>query len=151
MSEEKREPSKLEKRYKRLRWAQYILFWLSIATAVLPAAIVAYKVGRTFKRAEEGWSLTGFAVIIIGIGAVLIVGGLLNRFHDKIPWAFKAAIGSGILTLLLWSLQSIVEEAFYISIALAIGCTVALIMGSISDLCDAQADSIEQEYNRRQG
>ena len=151
MDEEKKELSELEKRYKRLRWAQWILFALSIVVAILPGVVVAFKVASRFKAAKSGWSLAGFAVIVLGIGALFIMRGLLRKFQAQLPWALSATVGTWVLTFLLLSLQNIVEDAFYISLALAIGCSAALIMGSIGDLCKAQADSIQQEYIRRQG
>lgn len=149
--DEKKELSALEKRYKRLRWAQWILFFLSIIVAALPAVIVARLVALRFESAKEGWSLAGFAVIILGIGALMIFRGLVRKLTDKIPWALGAAIGGWIMTVAFVSLRNIIDDALYISMALAIGCTVAVIMSSVSDLCKALADGIEDEYHRRQG
>lgn len=151
MADEKRELSELEKRYKRLRWSQWILLVLSVIVSILPAVVVALKVAARFESAESGWRLAGFAIVVLGVGALFIMRGLLRKFQDKLPWALSATVGSWILALLLLSLQNIVEDAFFISLALAIGCSVALIMGSISDLCKVQADSIQEEYIRRQG
>lgn len=148
--ENRRELSKLEKRYKRLRWTQVILAWLSGGFAILPALAVMLKVGLRYKAAEQSWSLAGFAVIVFGIGVAFMLRGLIVKYGSKLPWSLGATIGSWIMTALLWSLQKIIEDALYISLALAIGCSVALILGSISDLCKAQADGLEQEYNRRQ-
>lgn len=151
MDEEKKdELTELEKKYQRLRWAQWIIFAVSVVTAILPAVVVAIKVGLKFKSSESGWSLAGFAVVVLGIGAAFILRGLLRKFSDEIPWALGAMVASWVLVLLLWSLQAIIEDALLISWALAIGCSVALVLGSISDLCKALADGIQEEYRRRQ-
>ena len=148
---EKRELTDLEKRYKRLRWAQWILFVCSIISAILPAVIVAFRVAPKLANAESRVGLAGFAVVILVIGAILMTWGLIMKYRDKLPWALLAAVGSWILYFLILSIQKIAEDAMFISLALAIGCSVALIAGSISDFCKAQADGIEQEYHRRQG
>lgn len=148
--ENRRELSRLEKRYKRLRWTQTILGWLSVIVAIAPVTWVTFKVGVEYKEAEQSWSLAGFAIIIIAIGVILMTSGLIFKYREKLPWALLATVGSWIMTALLWSLQKIIGDALYISLALAIGCSAALILGSISDLCKVQADGIEQEYHRRQ-
>lgn len=150
MVSEKRELTDLEKRYKRLRWAQWILFVCSIISAILPAVIVAFRVAPRFKSTESRWGLAGFAVVILVVGAVLMTWGLISKYKDKLPWALIATVGAWILYLLIWSIQKIAEDALFITLALAIGCSVALVMGAVSDSCKAQADGIEQEYHRRQ-
>ena len=147
---EKRELTNLEKRYKRLRWAQWILFVCSIISAILPAVIVAFRVAPRLANVESRVGLAGFAVVIIAIGAALMARGLIVKYRDKLPWALLATVGSWIMFLLIWSIQKIAEDAMFISLALAIGCSVALIMGAVSDFCKAGADGIEQEYHRRQ-
>ena len=146
---EKRELTDLEKRYERLRWAQWILFACSIISAILPAAIVAFRVAPKLQNTESKVGLAGFAVVILVLGAILMTWGLIVKYRDKLPWALLATVGSWILYLLIWSIQKIAEDAMFISLALAIGCSVALITGSISDFCKASADGLEQEYNRR--
>lgn len=148
--DEKKELSALEKRYQRLRWAQWILFALSIITATCPGAAVAIKVGLRYKSAENGWSLAGFCIVVLGIAIAFMIRGLFRKFSDKISWVLGATVASWVLVLLLWSLQAIIEDALLISWALGIGCSVALIISSISDLCKVQADGIEEEYKRRQ-
>ncbi len=139
---------KLETRYKRLRWAQWILFISSILSAIVPAVTVALRVALTIKDSGRQISLAGFAVVILAIGALLMTWGLIAKYKDKLPWALLATVGAWIMTLLLWSLQKIIEDALFISLALAIGCTAALIMSSVSDFCKVQADGIEEEYRK---
>jgi hypothetical protein len=147
---EKRELTDLEKRYKRLRWAQWILFVCSIISAILPAVIVAFRVAPRLANVESRVGIAGFAVVILVIGVVLMARGLIVKYREKLPWALLATVGAWILFLLIWSVQKIAEDAMFISLALAIGCSVALIMGAVSDSCKASADGIEQEYHRRQ-
>lgn len=149
----KRELTRLEKRYKSLRWAQYILFVLSIASAVAPAAVAVFKTGLVYTVAEnEGgkWSLAGYAIFVISVGVVLMAKGLIGKFKDKLPWATSAVIGTWIMTGFIAAIRAIVEDALFISLTLAIGCTVAAVLSGISDLCRAQADTLRDEYNRRQ-
>lgn len=145
----KRELTDLEKRYERLRWGQWILFACSIISAILPAVISAFRVAPKLQNTESKVGLAGFAVVILVIGAILMTWGLIAKYRDKLPWALTATVGSWILYFLIWSIQKIAEDAMFISLALAIGCSVALITGAISDFCKASADGIEQEYNRR--
>lgn len=149
----KRELTRLEISYKRLRWAQHILFWVSILTAIVPAVVVALTTGLVFREAhnEDGkWRLAGFAIFVLGVGALLMLKGLRDKLKDKMPWALTAAVGSWIMTGFIFVIYKIVEDALFISLALAIGCTVASVLSSVSDLCKARADAMQQEYYRRQ-
>jgi hypothetical protein len=148
----KRELSAFEKRYKGLRWAQHILFWVSLLCALVPAVVVACATGLVFEEAhnEDGkWHLAGFAIFVLAVGALLMLKGLRDKFKDKMPWAVTAAVGSWVMTGFIFAIYKIVEDALFISLALAIGCTVAVVLSSISDFCKAQADGMEQEYYRR--
>ena len=146
----KRELTRLEKRYRGLRWAQHILFWLSIISAVAPCAVAVLKTGLVYKaQVDARWALAGYAVFVIAVGVLLMVKGLMSKFSDKLPWATSAVIGTWIMTAFIAVIKSIVEDALIISLALAIGCTVAAVLSSISDLCRAQADALRDEYNRR--
>ena len=149
----KRELTKLEKRYKSLRWSQYILFFLSIIVAVVPATVAVFKTGLVYSVSEnEGgkWSLAGYAVFVVSIGVILMAKGLMSKFKDKLPWATSAVIGTWIMTGFISAIRAIVEDALFISLALAIGCSVAAVLSGISDLCKTQADVMRDEYNRRQ-
>jgi hypothetical protein len=149
----KEELTPFEKRYKRLRWAQHVLFWISILTATVPAVVVALNTGLVFQEAsnEEGeWRLAGFAIFVLAIGALLMLKGLRDKFRDKMPWSVTAAVGSWVMTGFIYAIHKIVEDALWISLALAIGCTVASVLSAISDLCKTQADAMESEYYRRQ-
>ena len=146
----KRELTRLEKRYKGLRWAQYILFGLSILAATVPCAVAVIKTGLVYKAEESAkWSLGGYAIFVVAVGAVLMLKGLRDKFRDKLPWATSAVIGTWIMTGFIAVIKAIVEDALIISLTLAIGCTVAAVLSSISDLCRAQADALRDEYNRR--
>ena len=147
----KRELTRLEKRYKGLRWAQHILFWLSIISATAPVTITAFKVGIIYKagNSEGRVALAGYAVFVIAVGVLLMAKGLREKFRDKLPWATTATIGAWVLTGFINAIRTIVDDTFYISLALAIGCTVAAVLSSISDLCKTQADALEDEYHRR--
>ena len=145
--------TRLERRYKSLRWAQYILFFLSLAVAVVPATVAVIKTGLVYTVSENSgghWSLAGYAVFVVSIGAALMVKGLIAKFKDKLPWATTAVVGTWIMTAFIAAIKAIVEDALFISLTLAIGCTVAAVLSSISDLCKAQADAMRDEYNRRQ-
>ena len=148
----KRELTRLEKKYKGLRWTQHILFWLSIVAAVVPATVAVLKTGIIYSVAEnEGGkrSLAGYAVFVVAVGVLLMAKGLMGKFKDKLPWATTAVVGTWIMTGFIAAIRAIVEDALFISFALAIGCTVAAVLSSISDLCRAQADALRDEYNRR--
>lgn len=146
MDNNKSELYKIEKRYKRLRWVQHILFWLSVISAVIPAFIVTLKVGLRYTESEESWSLAVFSVAIFALGLIFVLRGLLRKFAEKISWALGATVACWVMLLILWSLERIIDDALLIAWALSIGCSVALIMSSISDLCKVQADCLKEEY-----
>ena len=140
----------LDKKYTRLRVIQLITFIISIVTAIAPAVLVAVKVASTLKSAEEGWGLAGYAVVVIAIGVLLIVGGIMGRYRSKLPWALTSTIGSWVMVCLLEAIQRIISNTLLITWALALGCSCALILSSISDLCKALADGIEKEAKNKQ-
>lgn len=149
----KRELTRLEKKYKGLRWAQHSLFWLSIISAVVPCAVAVLKTGLIYSVAENEsgkWSLAGYAVFVVAVGVILMAKGLMSKFKDKLPWATTAVIGTWIMVGFIAAIRKIVEDALFISLALAIGCTVAVLLSGISDFCKVQADTLRDEYNRRQ-
>ncbi len=148
-----KELTKLEKKYKRLRWTQHILFWASLISALLPAITVALNTGLVYdiEQNDAGkWRLAGFATIVLSVGIILVLKGLSEKIRDKMPWAITAAVGSWIMTGFIFAISKIVEDALFISFVLAVGCTVAVVLSSISDLCRARADAMQQEYYRRQ-
>lgn len=145
----KRELTKLEKRYKGLRWAQHILFGLSIVAAIAPCTVAVIKTGLVYKNEGAKWALGGYAIFVIAVGALLIFKGLRDKFSDKLPWSTGAVVGTWIMTGFIAAIKAIVEDALIISLVLAIGCSVAAVLGGISDLCKTQADALRDEYNRR--
>ena len=146
----RRKLTRLEKRYKRLRWSQHILFWLSVISAIMPCAIAVLNRGIIYKAQEEKrWALAGYAVFVIFVGVLLLAKGLREKFRDKLPWSTGAVIGAWIMTGFIAAIKAIIEDTLIISFALAVGCTAAAVLAAISDHCEAQADALRDEYNRR--
>ena len=149
----KEELTPFEKRYKRLRWAQHILFWISILTAIVPAVVVALNTGLIFheaRNAEGKWRLAGFAIFVVAIGVLLMLKGLRDKLKDKMPWSVTATVGSWIMTGFIFVVYKIIEDALWLSLALAIGCSVATVLSYISEYYETRADAMESEYYRRQ-
>jgi ABC-type iron transport system FetAB permease component len=145
----KRELTKLEKRYKKLRWSQYILFVVSIAFAIVPCAVAIIKTGIAYKTEGTKWSLSGYVVFLVMFAILLIFKGLREKFRDKIPWSTGAAIGMWVMTGFIMAIKAIIEDALILSFVIAMGCTIASVLCVISDYSKTQADALETEYRRR--
>ena len=136
---------RLKRIYRRYKALRTICFILSVEAAVAPSVLAAIKVAPVLKDTGSRWGLAGYAVIILVLAGLIIWRGLSKKYAHKLPWALSVSILSWGLVALLTSLQRIISQALYISIAFAIGATVALVLSVLCDLFSTLAANVREE------
>ena len=139
---------KLERRYKRCKVLKGVLLIVSVVVAVAPAVFVAVRVAPSFPKAKIGEGLATFAIFILAAGLIFVIRGLKKRYASKLPWATTTLLWSWVLFFLIYSLQSVISQARQISLALAIGVSVAFVLSLGSELCATLEKAAEDEYKR---
>jgi Na+/melibiose symporter-like transporter len=102
--------------------------------ATVPGAVAAIKVAPSLKDTGSKWGLAGYALVIVGIAALIIWRALSKKYASKLPWALSAMIWMWALAGVLFALKKIIEEAALISFVFAIGASVAFVLSSLTDL-----------------
>lgn len=123
--------TRLRRRYRLLKWLCLIF---SLIAATIPGVVAAIKVAPSLKDAGSKWGLAGYALVIVGIAALIIWRALSKKYASKLPWALSATIWMWALSGVLFALKKIIEEAALISFVFAIGASVAFVLSSLSDL-----------------
>ncbi len=139
---------KLEKRYKALRWIQYIAFGLSIAACFVPLLISCIRVVPTVETAEQKWSVCIIAVIITVIISCIALRSLIRKFIDKIPYTLLILAVSVALLALVICLKTIIDDAIAVLWVAAISSAVAFALELTSMFCKAMAEYTKEEYGR---
>lgn len=123
--------TRLRRRYSLLKWLCLIS---SLIAATVPGAMAAIKVAPSLKDTGSKWGLAGYALVIVGIAALIIWRALSKKYASKLPWALSAMIWMWALAGVLFALKKIIEEAALISFVFAIGASVAFVLSSLTDL-----------------
>ena len=123
--------TRLRRRYKLLKWLCLIS---SLISATVPGVAAAIKVAPSLKDTGSRWGLAGYALVIVGIAALIIWRALSKKYASKLPWALSAMIWMWALAGVLFALKKIIEEAALISFVFAIGASVAFVLSSLTDL-----------------
>lgn len=139
---------KLDKKYKVCKVLKWVLLILSLIVAVAPAVFAAYKVAPYVPKVSFSVGLSGVAVFVLAIGLIFIIHGLKARYGHKLPWATAPLIWSWILYLLFFSLEKIITQAKQISLALAVGASVAFVLVLASEIFRVTEELTKEEYER---
>ena len=139
---------KLEKRYKVVRWIQYIAFGLSVASCFIPLMVSCIRVVPTVQTAEQKLSIGGIAVIITAIIACVALRSLIRKFIDKIPYTLLVLAISAALLVLVICLKTIMDDAIAVLWVAAISSAIAFVLELLSMFCKAMAEYTKEEYGR---
>lgn len=145
MEERLKRLNRAYKTYKVLKWVFLIV---SIAVALCPAIVTAIRVAPYVPKPAPYVSIASFAAVIIAIGIGLVLGGLIRRYGHKLPWAIWGLCGSWIMYLVLYSLGKVIKQAEQVSLALAIGMSIAAVLAITSDLFAAFEKQCEEEFKK---
>jgi Na+/melibiose symporter-like transporter len=137
---------KLQRKYRRLKLLRWSCFILSIISATVPPFAAALKVAKIIPDKAGKWGLAGYAVAILSIAGLIVWRGLSKKYAAKLPWALGVCILAWGLAALLFSLRNIIDEAVYISFVFAIGASVAFVLSLLTDLFDALAAHVREDY-----
>ena len=137
---------KLNNKYKGYSWARGIFRVLSIISCTIPEIVVALDVGLTYKSSESKWALGGTAIAMSAIMLLIVLRNFVKENIPKIPWTIPVMVSFGIMTLLLWALKRVIDDAFAICLTGLIGACVAFIFNLVYMYCKSRADEIKDEY-----
>ena len=139
------------KKYKKYRWAQRILFWLAIASCIIPTLWATVSVGVTVETAGRRIALSAVAVLMFGTVALIVLKSLIMKFISKLPFTLTVLIGVGVLFMVLVGIRQILDEAvFVVGVSLA-GAFLGFGFEAAHMICKAQANEIKELYLRKAG
>lgn len=133
------------KTYKVIKWASLIC---SIISAILPAVLVAIKVAPSFPHVSVGVGVASVGAFVLALGLIFIIRGLEKRYGKHLPWATTTVLWSWVLWGMIFATQKVIAQAAQISLALAIGASVAFVLSLVSDLFKVLEKTIKEEYDR---
>ena len=139
---------RLDRRYKCCRVLRRVLLIASCIVAIAPAIFVAVRVAPSFPRVKLVDGIATFAIFILAVGLIFIIRGLEKRYAHKLPWATSALFWSWVLYFMIHSLSRVISQSVQISLALAIGVSVAFVLSLGAELCLAIEKTAEEEYRR---
>lgn len=139
---------KLDKKYKCCKVLKWVLLILSLIVAVAPAVFVAFKVAPYVPTVSFRVGLSCVALFVLAIGLIFIIRGLNTRYGHKLPWATTPLVWCWILYLLLFSLEKVITQARQISLALAVGSSIAFVLVLASEIFRVTEGLTKEEYER---
>ena len=84
------------KKYKKYRWAQRILFWLAVASCIIPTLWATVSVGVTVETAGRRIALSAVAVLMFGTVALIVLKSLVMKFVSRLPFTLTAMLRRGL-------------------------------------------------------
>ncbi len=138
----------MAKRYKRFKWAQYILFGLSLVSCLAPPVISAIRLMPSIKTTESKFALGGVAVFFAAMIILIVCRNLVRKFIHKLPYALTVMISIGIMLLLMLWIKRIIDDAIAILVVGLIGAAVSFVLELASMYCKSAADEAKEMYYR---
>lgn len=139
---------RLDRRYKACKILKWLLLVMSIICAVCPAVVVAFKIAPSVPKVKPSVGIASFALFILAIGLIFVIRGLEKRYAHKLPWATTALLWAWVLYCFLFAMEKVIAQSVQISLALAIGASVAFVLSLGSELCRVIEKNAEEEYKR---
>ncbi len=139
------------KKYKKFRRVQRILFWLAIASCIVPTLWATVSVGATIETAGRRIALSAVAVLMCGTVALIVLKSLVMKFVSKLPFTLTVLIGVGMMFLVLIGIRQILDDAVLIMGVSLAGAFVGFVFEAASLICKAQAIEIYDLYLRKAG
>lgn len=139
----------MRKRYKRLKWAQYIVFVLSIISCLAPIIVTAFRVAPLVKTTESKLALGGVTLLFCGIVALIVFKSLVAKFIHMLPYSLTVLISVGVMLLLIVLLKKVIDDAIAILIVGIIGAAVGFVLELVSMLLKYKAEETKELYYGR--
>ena len=139
---------KLEKRYKTLRWIQYIAFVMSIVACTVPLIIACVRVVPAVKSGEERWSIVGVGAVITSVILLIVFRSLVRKVIDKLPYTLVVLVSVVVMLIAAICLKRIIDDAIAVLWVAAISCASAFVLELTSMFCKIMADNTKEEYGR---
>ena len=140
--------AKLNKRYKTLRWIQYITFVASIIACALPVVLSCIKAAPSVEKNGGKWALGGVAVFFGTIILLIVFRSLVSKFVSKLPYTLTVMVSVGAVMGLVCCLKQIINDAIAILAVGLVGAAVGFVLELVAMYCKAKADEIKELYVR---
>lgn len=137
----------IERRYKKLRWAQHILFVLALAVCIIPMVVSSIKVIPAATDTESRLAFGCVAVFFITITILVLFRNVLRKFVANIPCTFGVLIVMVAIAIFLFLLKKIIDDALAIVFIGAVGSFFGVVLETISTVCKIKADDIKTNYS----
>lgn len=138
----------MKKRYKKLKWAQYILFGLSIVSCFLPIIISTCKAFPLTKTVESKLALGGATLFFCAVIALVVFRSLVTKFIHKLPYTLTVLVFVGVLLAFVMLIKMIADDAVAVLTTGLIGAAVGFIIELASMYCSILANEAREIYYR---
>lgn len=139
---------KLNKKYRTLRWAEHITFWIGVAACILPMLIASIEIVPAIKSTESRLAFGGVAIFFTAIVGLVLAKNVVKRFASNVPCTLTVFVFIIALLIFLKLLSMVIDDALAILMVGAIGSFVGVLLQFASIICKHQADDIEIYYKK---
>ncbi len=136
----------IHKRYKGLRWAQYILMALSFVACIVPVVVYALLNCTVIKEAESRLALGGVAVFMLAIIAAIVFRSYIRKYIKNLPCTLGILVAVAIMLLFVICLEKIIDDVKALLVVESIAAAVALVLELASMCCKSAADETKEYY-----
>ena len=136
----------INKKYKRLRWAQWILFVLSFVACIVPVVVYAIVNCSIIKEAESRWALGGVAIFMLGVIALIVFRSYIGKYIKNMPCTLGILVGVVVMLLFIICLEKIIDDVKALLVVETISAAVAFVLELSSMCCKSAADEIKLFY-----
>ena len=137
---------KISKKYKRLRWAQWILFISSFVACIIPVVVYAIVNCSIIKEAESRWALGGVVIFMLAVIALIVLRSYIRKYIQNLPCTLGILIAVVVMLLFVICLEKIIDEVKAMLVVECISAAVAFVL-ELSSICFKNtADQIREFY-----
>ena len=139
---------KLNKRYKGLRWAESICFWLGVAACIVPMLITSIKIVPAMESSGDKLAFGGVAIFFTAIVGLVLARNLVKRLASNIPCTLTVFVFVVVLLVFIKLLSFVISDALAILTVGAIGSFFGVLLQFVSIACKHTADDMETYYKK---
>lgn len=136
----------LKKKYRTIKIATVACYIAAYLSASVPEIIAAIIAAPSVKEKASMWNIAGFASALVLLMVIIVGGGAIRKFSQKLPFTLNAFVIFAIILVLFWAMQDIISDAIVITLAGTIGAAVGVVFEVAASCCAGIAKDVKQEY-----
>ena len=136
----------LKKKYRALKIATVACYVAAYLSASVPEIVAAVIAAPAVKEKASMWNIAGFASALVLLMVLIVGGGAIRKFSQKLPVTLSAFVIFAIILVLFWAMQNIISDAIVITLAGTIGAAVGVVFEVAASCCSGIAADVKQEY-----